>query len=79
MVSNSGYSSFEASGNGLEYEDFKCMGDLAFEQLAELRHRGAFSIVSQTFEACCVQCAASKNPAVQRLPGLWYQVIHSLR
>ncbi|KAK0621320.1 putative death-receptor fusion protein-domain-containing protein [Bombardia bombarda] len=32
---------------------FKDAGDLTFEQLATLRHRGAFSTVSLTFTACC--------------------------
>ena len=32
---------------------FKQVGDLTFEQLAALRHRGAFSTVSLTFTTCC--------------------------
>ncbi|KAK3322123.1 putative death-receptor fusion protein-domain-containing protein [Apodospora peruviana] len=32
---------------------FKSSGDLAFEQLSSLRHRGAFSTVSLTFSTCC--------------------------
>lgn len=43
-----------------QYDDVTRIGDLAFMQLAELRHRGAFSTVSQTFTASCV-AAAKKN------------------
>jgi hypothetical protein len=32
---------------------FRETGYLAFEQLASLRHRGAFSTVSYTFTTCC--------------------------
>lgn len=34
-------------------EVFKKTGYLTFEQLAQLRHRGAFSTVSYTFTNCC--------------------------
>lgn len=37
-------------------EHLQELGDLSFTQLAELRHRGAFSTVSQTFTACCLSC-----------------------
>jgi hypothetical protein len=35
------------------YEVFESIGCLTFEQLSTLRHRGAFSAVSQTFATCC--------------------------
>lgn len=53
---------------------YRRFGDLAFTELAELRHRGAFSTVSQTFAACCSQCARSEDPETKALPEEWYQV-----
>ena len=56
-------------------DDYQSIGELVFEQLAELRHRGAFSTVSQTFAAWCIAC--------RRLPGFecllfpFYQVSYS--
>ncbi|MCJ1386583.1 hypothetical protein MMC17_009709 [Xylographa soralifera] len=72
MISNLGYSPLSSDG-GLSYEDLKILGDLTLIQLAELRHRGAFSTVSQTFLACCVRCAASEDLEIAELPGLWYR------
>lgn len=74
MITNPGYAPSESTGDGLRDGDFKALGDLAFTQLAELRHRGAFSTVSQTFAACCVRCAGSKVNTVGELPSIWYQV-----
>ena len=74
MISNFGYSPSPSQG-GLSYEDLRRLGDLTLTQLAELRHRGAFSTVSQTFLACCVRCAASRNSEIAELPGIWYKVI----
>ena len=73
MITNPGYSPREASGR-LSYADLKKLGDLAFTQLAELRHRGAFSTVSQTFLACCVCCAKSNDYMIASLPKDWYSV-----
>lgn len=81
MVTNIGYSSL-ASDSGFRYEDFQKLGNLAFTQLAELRHRGAFSSVSQTFAACCRKCAQAnqsshpqiKQSPISRLPAHWYKV-----
>lgn len=36
-------------------ESFERIGNLSFLQLSTLRHRGAFSTVSQTFSTCCQQ------------------------
>lgn len=58
---------------GLQCSDFEAVGKTSFAQLAELRHRGAFSTVSQTFATCCQRCSSSKDPAIQELPKLWYQ------
>jgi hypothetical protein len=53
---------------------FEKLGRLCFTQLLELRHRGAFSTVSQTFAAFCRRCASSIIPALRALPEIWYQV-----
>lgn len=81
IVTNICYSSSVSYG-GFRYEDFQKLGNLAFTQLAELRHRGAFSSVSQTFAACCRKCAQANklsdpqiNPSpISRLPVHWYKV-----
>lgn len=75
MITNLAYGPPKSTANGLQYADFKALGDLAFTQLAELRHRGAFSTVSQTFAACCVRCAGSEMATIEALPRLWYQVM----
>lgn len=61
-------------GTGMRYDDFAKIGDLALTQLAGLRHRGAFSTVSQTFAACCIRCGSSKDPTLADLTNTWYQV-----
>ncbi|KAK2802062.1 hypothetical protein FQN51_004972 [Onygenales sp. PD_10] len=60
-------------GTGLDRNDFNKMGALSFTQLAELRHRGAFSAVSQTFTACCQRCGQSKDSGISSLPEEWYK------
>ena len=77
MLTNSAYRS-SSQGVGLVYEDFLALGGLSFVQLAELRHRGAFSTVSRTFAACCVRCVGSANSLIGDLPKRWYQVCHAL-
>ncbi|KAL8686368.1 MAG: hypothetical protein Q9218_007155 [Villophora microphyllina] len=54
-------------------DHYRQFGDLAFTELAELRHRGAFSTVSQTFALCCFHCAESEDPETQALPRKWYE------
>jgi hypothetical protein len=73
MLSNLTYAPRD-SGCGLSYGDFKAIGQLCFTQLAELRHRGAFSTVSQTFVTCCHQCEQSGDPSILMLPGRWLNV-----
>lgn len=73
MITNPGYSPLKPE-DGLSYADFRRLGDLAFTQLAELRHRGAFSTVSQTFLACCSRCARSSDAMIASLPKHWYNV-----
>lgn len=59
---------------GLTRSDYEKIGRSSFTQLAELRHRGAFSTVAQTFSTCCQRCGQSSNPEIAGLPELWYQV-----
>lgn len=54
-------------------ELFEKLGRLCFTQLLELRHRGAFSTVSQTFAAFCRRCATSDIEELRALPEKWYQ------
>lgn len=58
---------------------FEKLGRLCFTQLLELRHRGAFSTVSQTFAAFCRRCATSNIPSLRALPETWYQVCASTK
>lgn len=51
------------------------IGNLTFEQLSSLRHRGAFSTVSLTFTRCC-QLLHYQNPTDSPDPDLlnkWYK------
>lgn len=61
-------------GSGLRKDDYESIGSSSFTQLAELRHRGAFSNVSQTFATCCLRCSQSNDPTISSLPQEWYQV-----
>ncbi|KLJ08624.1 hypothetical protein EMPG_15944 [Blastomyces silverae] len=72
ILLNSSYSP-GSSGTGLVKDDFNKIGTLSFTQLAELRHRGAFSAVSQTFTACCARCAQSKELGTSDLLEVWYR------
>ncbi|ODH48059.1 hypothetical protein GX48_05824 [Paracoccidioides brasiliensis] len=63
----------ESDGTGLVQADFNKIGSLSFTQLAELRHRGAFSAVSQTFTACCQRCGQSKDLGISNLLDMWYK------
>ncbi|KAI9815450.1 MAG: hypothetical protein M1827_002584 [Pycnora praestabilis] len=53
--------------------DFRTIGQLTFVQLAELRHRGAFSTVSMTFSACCERCMRHTEVEISQLPLEWYR------
>ncbi|KAL9581913.1 MAG: hypothetical protein Q9212_003607 [Teloschistes hypoglaucus] len=59
------------------HDHYRQYGDLAFTELAELRHRGAFSTVSQTFAMCCFRCAESEDPETRALPKAWYKIENS--
>ena len=60
----------------LPFKAFQEAGDLTFHQLANLRHRGAFSTVSLTFAKCC---QSTQDLSLERFSGAtllqkWYQV-----
>ena len=56
-------------------ENFARIGDLTFNQLSSLRHRGAFTTVSQTFATCCQHSKyIEENNDGQALLSKWYQV-----
>lgn len=48
------------------------LGNLCFNQLVELRHRGAFSTVAQTFGALCRRCTNADDPTLRALPQRFY-------
>ncbi|MBA7492633.1 hypothetical protein ES702_03183 [subsurface metagenome] len=50
----------------------KQVGDMCFNQLALLRHRGAFSTVAQTFVLCCQKARESKDSTARELIGNWF-------
>lgn len=52
---------------------FEELGRLCFTQLIELRHRGAFSAVAQTFASFCRRCYSVPQKSLQELPEKWYQ------
>lgn len=54
---------------------FEIIGNLAFEQLANLRHRGAFTTVASTFATCC-QLTKHLDPVEGEvsLLNIWYKV-----
>lgn len=60
--------------------NFKTIGTLTFEQLSTLRHRGAFSTVTQTFATCCQQAKYLHNEGEgegeggRSLLNIWYKV-----
>lgn len=66
------------SASGLNRSDYEAIGVLSFIQLSELRHRGAFTAVSQTFATCCQRCGEHTDPEISSLPEVWYQVGISL-
>lgn len=73
IVENPTYSPLN-KGEGMQRADFEAIGSLSFVQLSELRHRGAFTSVAQTFAACCLRCAKNVDSEISHLPNLWYQV-----
>lgn len=59
----------------LPFDIFRDAGQLTFQQLTTLRHRGAFSTVSLTFAKCCrlAQDISVENPVGLALLHEWYQ------
>ncbi|ETS85749.1 hypothetical protein PFICI_03774 [Pestalotiopsis fici W106-1] len=56
-------------------QEFEAIGNLTFEQLSNLRHRGAFTTVTQTFASCCqlVKYSSSSSEQDKSLLKVWYQ------
>ncbi|CAK7233882.1 hypothetical protein SCUCBS95973_008746 [Sporothrix curviconia] len=57
---------------------FERIGNLAFEQLSTLRHRGALTTVAQTFTLCCQlaqdpMVTAPGTPQDETLVSIWYK------
>ncbi|KAI5787529.1 putative death-receptor fusion protein-domain-containing protein [Pyronema domesticum] len=61
----------KASFSSLDSADFEKGGKLVLEQLADIRHRGAFSSVSPSFVALCTRCFNSADANLQELPRTW--------
>ncbi|KAK9456331.1 putative death-receptor fusion protein-domain-containing protein [Dipodascopsis uninucleata] len=47
------------------------VGELVMDELATIRHRGAFSSVYPTFVACCKRCRRSNDERLNALPEEW--------
>ncbi|KAL7269129.1 hypothetical protein RUND412_008219 [Rhizina undulata] len=58
----------------LQDTDFSLGGSLLLSQLADIRHRGAFSAVSPSFVAVCSRCfRCGENTDVRKLPKEWLE------
>ncbi|RYP07269.1 hypothetical protein DL764_002584 [Monosporascus ibericus] len=59
----------------LSRDSFERIGRLTFEELSNLRHRGAFTTVTQTFASCCQLVKYFPAPTTERASLLdeWYQ------
>ena len=67
-----------AISKSLDVEGLIELSNLCFAQLAELRHRGAFSTVAQTWIVCCGRCKDLKIAGSNAL-HIWYcRVLGSL-
>ncbi len=53
-------------------EHIVSLSNLCFTQLAELRHRGAFSTVAQTWISCCLRCRDMKTQGGVSMTEVWY-------
>ena len=49
------------------------LSELCFTQLAELRHRGAFSTVAQTWITCCMRCRDMEDANGKSILDGWYE------
>ncbi|KAI2630954.1 hypothetical protein GGR54DRAFT_584917 [Hypoxylon sp. NC1633] len=54
-------------------ENFEAIGKLTFDELSSLRHRGAFTTVSQTFTSCCQLVKYFPNEDGAGLLDEWYE------
>lgn len=54
------------------------LGGLCFTQLADLRHRGAFSTVAQSFATVCLESQQSSMPETRSLTLKWYDATFEL-
>ncbi|KAH7329221.1 putative death-receptor fusion protein-domain-containing protein [Stachybotrys elegans] len=63
------------SGHVIPSQDaFRRIGNLTFEQLTNLRHRGAFTTVSSTFASCCQQSKhLVQEEGSESLLDIWYK------
>ena len=52
---------------GLEEQNLQDLVKLAFTELTELRHRGAFSAVAQAFAACCSRSSRSNRTDILKV------------
>ncbi|KAI7318345.1 hypothetical protein KC315_g10090 [Hortaea werneckii] len=68
-------SDLEEEGQQLHKERFRNLCGLCFTQLAELRHRGAFSTVAQTWTACCMHSDRISEPDHPALREAYDRVI----
>ncbi|XXH04700.1 Mitochondrial import inner membrane translocase subunit tim23 [Hypoxylon texense] len=65
----------QTRGRGLlvpSRQNFETIGRLTFDELSNLRHRGAFTTVSQTFTSCCQLVKYFQNDGPSLLEK-WYQ------
>ncbi len=62
----------------LSHNSFEKIGRLSFDELSNLRHRGAFTTVTQTFASCCQLVKYFPSPTVINegvsLLDEWYKV-----
>ncbi|KAL9077573.1 MAG: hypothetical protein Q9157_003325 [Trypethelium eluteriae] len=66
-------SGFQSDFSPGEQQELLELGNLCFEQLVELRHRGAFSTVAQAFATCCMRCGDCVEPSVRGYLDVWYK------
>jgi len=57
-----------------DHATFSSIGRMCFDQLALLRHRGAFSAVAQTFTLCCQKCRSSEDLNTRSLVLEWFSL-----
>lgn len=59
----------------MPFEQFEQIGSLTYQQLKNLRHRGAFSTVTLTFARCCqlTQAYTAEESGGTHLLKNWYQ------